>query len=354
MEQNLTLSDIVRDPALQVREHLDETWIAELADLYRGLHTIASVEVVFDGERHLLTDGWHRIAAMVIAWGADAVIAVDVIDASGTDDPMTIAKTRAAMANRGAGLRRTEGDKKRAILLLRSTPAGRKMTHDEIAKRIGVDRSHVSKTLSAAENVTSHNNDNFAANGPKPHVAALWAQVDAALRADPGKPNARHATDLDCDIGVVRRRRAALGLDKSDTKRWREDSPRETIVAELARDPGRTNVAIAELTGACKETVGKVRKEMGIQAAPRGPRPKDAPPSAPVNPKRTDDAREQGAEVIPARPPKRADVVTDMMQLFERSDRVDRQAFIAAVYRRWPEYIRNAVEEEREPEVVFQ
>jgi predicted CoA-binding protein len=73
-----------------------------------------------------------------------------------------------------------------------------------------------------------------------------------------------------------------------------------------------------------------------------------------VNPKRTDDAREQGAEVIPARPPKRSDKLLDQQQAFDRLDRVDQQAFVTWVYRRWPEYIRNAVEEEREPEVVFQ
>lgn len=365
MERNLTLSDIVRDPSLQARESLDESWVAELADLYRGNHEIAPIEAVYDGARYLLTNGWHRLKAQEIAWGADALIAVSVIDASGVDDPMSIAKTRAAMANREGGLRRTEGDKRRAIHLLRSTSAGRKMTHDEVAKRVGVSRSWVTRVLDGGDvrtNIASTATTAYYGGAPRPSIAALWEQVDAALQADPGKADAHHAQDLDCHATVVRKRRAALGLPKSDPTRHRENPARQAVIEDLKSDASQGVRELSKKHGVARETVSKAREELGLPPPQHGgyrPRKTEsgatAEPSAPVNPRRTDDPREQGVEIMAARPlvpPARvhADKAIEMIQAFERASPLDRQTLVTAIHRRWPEYIRNAIEEAREQE----
>ncbi len=345
MEQNLAFADVVLDPILQVRECLDETWIVELADLYSGSHTLPPLQVVFDGRRYLLTDGWHRHEAIRRAWGATAVIAVVVVDASHAADPMAVAKMWAAVSNRDAGLRRTDGDKRRAVLLLRSTPDGRKMTHDEIAKRVGVSRSRVTQILSAAEVDVSANiaGNSSVCNGPRGSRVALWSQIDAALRNDPGKPDSHVARDIGCDDTTVRKRRAALGLPKSDSKRWRDDNPREAIAEALRETPDASNAAIAEAVGANAHTVSKVRADLGMEPSrahgnkyTKG-KERTEPPSAPVNPKRADDPREQKVEVIPARPARRADFATNMLQAFERVSHNDRCEAFAAILRRWPE-----------------
>lgn len=348
MEQNLTLSDIVREPALQVRERLDEQWVAELADLYRGQHEVAAIEAVFDGARFLLTDGWHRYEAQLRAWGADAVVAVSVIDASKSVDPMSIAKTRAAMANRDGGLRRTDGDKKRAVLLLRSTPAGRKMTHDEIAKRVGVVRSWVTRILGAAESDVRTNigttNDNISGNAPRAGVAALWAQIDAALQTDPGKADEHHAQDLKCHRAVVGRRRSVLGLPKSDPSRHKDNTARLALAEDLRGNPDQGSMLLAKKHGVSPPTVAKTRDSLGLPPMPRGGK-RLAPTSAPVNPKRSDDPREQGAEVMPARPAKRSDFVTDTLRAFERATMAERNDAVIAILRRWPELAEERTEQ---------
>ena len=361
MEQNRTLSAIVCDPSLQVRECLDETWVVELSDLYRGNHAMPPITVVFDGTRDLLVDGWHRIEAQRRAWGPDAVIAVVVIDASVSPDPMAVAKMRAAMANREAGLRRTEGDKRRAVLLLRSTPEGRKMKHEEIAKCVGVSRSRVTQILSegdTAPQVSANTSNNLYGGAPRPDVAALWKQIDDALKEDTSRPDSQIARDVGCTRFTVASRRDVLGLPKSDPKRWREDSSRTPIEAELKRDPAQSNKAIAAKTGGAPETVSKIRDELGLgkSSARNQHTPAAPPPSAPVNPKRTDDPREQGAEVLPLRPPpsRKSDVLTEIMQRFERADRLDQQTIATALYNRWPHFFLNAIEEGREESAVLQ
>ncbi len=353
MQQNLALSSIVRDPLLQVRERLDEGWIAELADLYRGNHDIEAIEAVFDGARYLLTDGWHRITAQEQAWGADTVVAVEIIDASGNDDPMAIAKTRAAMGNCTGGLRRTDSDKRRAALLLRSTPAGRKMTHDEIAKRIGVSRSRVTQILSA-ESEVSVNAGNVNKDGSA-RQAPLWSQVDAALKASPAKADARHAEELKCSRQVVANRREVLGLPKSDGNMRHGASNRDSMIEDLRRDPNQGSVALAEKHHTSSRAVAKARESLGLPARKPGGQP-NTPPSAPVNPNRNDDAREQGAEVLASRPPpsRKPDIVTDIMQRLERADRIERQAVVVAIYKRWPELLANAVEDDGREDAVLQ
>lgn len=303
--------------------------------------------MVFDGRRYLLTDGWHRHEAIRRAWGTTAVIAVVVVDASHAPDPMAVAKMWAAVSNRDAGLRRTDGDKRRAVLLLRSTPDGRKMTHDEIAKRVGVSRSRVTQILLAAEVHVSANiagNSSSVYSGVRPSRVALWTQIDDALRADPGKPDSQHARDIGCDDTTVRKRRAALDLPKSDSKRWRgDDSPRGAIAAALREMPDASNAAIAEVVGSHPQTVSKVRADIGMEPShARGAKhtkgkERGEPPSAPVNPKRDDDPREQKVEIMPARPPRRADFATNMLQAFERVSHNDRCEAFAAILRRWPE-----------------
>lgn len=349
MQQNLALSSIVRDPSLQTRERLDEEWIAELSDLYRGNHEIAAIEVVFDGARYLLTDGWHRIEAQFRAWGADAVIAVEIIDASTTDDPLSIAKTRAAMGNREGGLRRTDGDKRKAVILLRSTPAGRKMTHDEISKRVGVSRPWVTRLLSEAEGDVRTNIDSGNNVPRQSSVAALHAQVDAALRAAPDKANSQHATELKCHRQVIAARRTALGLPRSGLAQRNDPARREAMVEDLRQNPEHGTVALANKHGVSARAVAKARDELGLPPKPPGP-PRGSPPSAPVNPKRSDDPREQGQEILPSRPPpsRRSDAVTDFMQRFEVAERLDQQTIATALYNRWPHYFRNAFEEARE------
>jgi hypothetical protein len=58
-----------------------------------------------------------------------------------------MAKTFAASANAAHGLRRTAGDKRRAIEMVLSTAEGRRWTQEEIAKHCKVARSWVAEVM---------------------------------------------------------------------------------------------------------------------------------------------------------------------------------------------------------------
>ena len=138
----VALSDLRLDGGAQIRDGLAEAWVEELADLYRDGHDLPPGEAVRDPDGNLwLWDGYHRLEAKRRAIGDGAGFEVHI-----REGDVHLARFLAAMANKH-GLPRTQGDKRRAILLARQTPDGAKMSVRELARHCGVSKSYVSLVM---------------------------------------------------------------------------------------------------------------------------------------------------------------------------------------------------------------
>lgn len=135
----LPIADIRRESELQCRARgINKGTVDEYAELYK-IGTVLPPIVVFKDAKgvHWLADGFHRVAAAELTGVAE--IAVDV-----REGDRRAALLYAAGANASHGLRRTNADKRRAVLaVLAAFP---KMTDRKIGEACGVDN----KTVAAA------------------------------------------------------------------------------------------------------------------------------------------------------------------------------------------------------------
>ena len=129
----MPLEDIRLNGGTQMRAQIDLDTIKDYADVIDELPPI----VVFDdGKAHWLADGFHRFKAAQFA-GREA-IACDIHKGSRRD-----AILFAAQANAKHGLRRSNADKRKAVLALVCDREWSKWSNTEIARRCCVDESMV-------------------------------------------------------------------------------------------------------------------------------------------------------------------------------------------------------------------
>lgn len=134
--KEVPLSKITLDKALQPRMALTADAVVEYADAMLEGTKLPPCVVVWDGDTHWLCDGFHRVtAAQRLKW---KTIACEVVDGTRND-----AMWMAAAANQKHGVRRTNGDKRRAVLLaLACNPSA---SNSEIARHCAVAAEMVRK-----------------------------------------------------------------------------------------------------------------------------------------------------------------------------------------------------------------
>jgi hypothetical protein len=121
---------------------IDEDVVAEYAELYAHGVDLPAVTVFHDGSTYWLADGFHRYWASKRA--DRAAIAVEIHQGTRRD-----AILYSVGANATHGLRRTNEDKRKAILLLLEDEEWSKWSDREIAKRCGVNNVTVSRLRSS-------------------------------------------------------------------------------------------------------------------------------------------------------------------------------------------------------------
>lgn len=135
-QPSLPVSQIRRDGGTQVRIAQNQFTIDEYAEKMVAGAIFPPVVVFFDGSEYWLADGFHRINAAIQA-GIDH-INVDIKDGDKRD-----AILYAVGANSSHGLRRTNEDKRNAVLLLLNDPVWVKWSNYEIARACAVSESLV-------------------------------------------------------------------------------------------------------------------------------------------------------------------------------------------------------------------
>ncbi len=136
--KTLPLDQIHIDGGTQPRVAIDEQIVAEYAELYGSGIDMPPVAVFFDGLVYWLADGFHRYHASKRA-GRDKILA-EVHDGLLRD-----AILYSVGANTAHGLRRTNADKRKAVLTLLEDDEWSVWSDREIARRCGVINSTVSR-----------------------------------------------------------------------------------------------------------------------------------------------------------------------------------------------------------------
>lgn len=138
MSELIQLSKIRRDGGTQSRLSMDETVIGEYAESLREGAVFPPVTLYFDGESYWLADGFHRFAAHLKAGKSE----INANIQQGTRRDAVLASVG---ANANHGLRRSQEDKRNAIMTLLNDKEWGKWSDREIANKVGVSPSTVGK-----------------------------------------------------------------------------------------------------------------------------------------------------------------------------------------------------------------
>lgn len=144
-KQTLNLDQIRIDGGTQPRVEIDEQVVAEYAEKYGEGNDLKPVIVFYDGATYWLADGFHR-------YWANKKINSDYIFANIHQGTQRDAILFSVGANATHGLRRTNADKRKAVLIMLKDEEWSQWSNREIAKRCGVSEYLVRQTL---ENLTA-------------------------------------------------------------------------------------------------------------------------------------------------------------------------------------------------------
>jgi hypothetical protein len=126
------------DGGTQPRDAIDGAIVGEYADAIRDGAKFPPVTVFYDGQAYWLADGFHRHQAHGLA--GKKKIPVELHRGTRRD-----AILHSVGANEAHGLRRTNEDKRRAVLTLLNDAEWSKWSDGEIANRCAVSREYVNR-----------------------------------------------------------------------------------------------------------------------------------------------------------------------------------------------------------------
>lgn len=136
--QIIPIEAIKRNGGTQQREGLNHEVVKEYADCMREGDRFPPVKVKYDGRNYWLTDGFHTTEA---AWS----IGKTEIEAVVTKGTLRDAILDSVGVNYNHGLRRTNSDKRRAVMTLLEDEEWKQWSDREIARKCKVSNTFVSK-----------------------------------------------------------------------------------------------------------------------------------------------------------------------------------------------------------------
>jgi hypothetical protein len=134
----LSLSDIRIDGGTQPRTMMEWETVEEYAELYKAGSNMPPVVVFYDGSINWLADGFHRYNAAQSA-------GLEAIDADVRSGTKLDAVWFSCSANQGHGIRRTNEDKRRAVLAALAHPRSKGLSDRQIADHCGVSHNLVNE-----------------------------------------------------------------------------------------------------------------------------------------------------------------------------------------------------------------
>lgn len=181
---NLSLDDITAHPDVQARAELNEEVIEEYAVSMRLGEKFPAVVVFFDGDAYWLSDGFHRYEAAKRA-------PVQLLDAQMRLGGKREAMLYSAGANATHGLRRTNADKRKAVVMLLKDEEWGQWNDAEIARRANVSPMTVGRLR--AELISNNVIDRHARRKVQ-RGDTVYTQDTANIGRPPRRPTRIHLT----------------------------------------------------------------------------------------------------------------------------------------------------------------
>jgi hypothetical protein len=178
----LKLQQIRTDGGTQPRAALHQEVILEYQEQMQAGITFPPPTVFFDGEEYWLADGFHRFAAATQAFPSEP------IDCDVRQGTLQDAQWFSYSANRDHGLRRTNEDKRRAVIAALSHPQGAKMSDRHIAEHCGVNHSTVSRIRSELESTVAKRQSSVRAGRDGRTIKTANIGQGRRQTSDAGKP----------------------------------------------------------------------------------------------------------------------------------------------------------------------
>lgn len=148
----LNLNEIRTDGGTQPRALLDEELIAEYVEAIQGDAVFPPVDVFYDGENYWLADGFHR-------WHAHDRAGKETIRAVIHQGTQRAAILFSTGVNAEHGKRRTNEDKRRAVMTLLRDPEWSQWVDREIARRCKVHHQMVGRLRASLDDSSSENDE---------------------------------------------------------------------------------------------------------------------------------------------------------------------------------------------------
>lgn len=215
--KTIDISSIRINGGTQSRAAINKDVVAEYAEAMEGGATFPPVIVFYDGADYWLADGFHRYEAYARA-------RVNKVPADVRQGTQRDAILYSVGANASHGLRRTNDDKRRAVMVLLNDPEWSKWSNREIARQCAVSewmvrdaRGSICENLADSSRTVTRGGTTFQqetakigtaqkAERPAPEVVA---ELDAAQAA--GEPEAEpEAEPMDPEEAKLRREFRAL------------------------------------------------------------------------------------------------------------------------------------------------
>lgn len=292
------IDKIVVLPEYQMREKLSASTVTEYTELIQANGSkwpfSTPCSIVRVKNELILTDGFHRVAAMRKA--EEDQICVVITDGTKTD-----ALKAALSANISHGLRRSNADKRRAVEMALSDSTLSKWSDRKIAELCGVSDPFVGQIRGELQTVSSS----------PPQEAAKSTSADGANRP---------ATKADAEM------------------------QRQKIVAAIVANEGESDRKIAELVGCDHKTVGKVRREMEPEAEDDATEDDDSASDSGENDDTDENSEEEESPVVEER--------RDLLDMFEDMKQLIRDAMhefpVNQRSKIWPQLIEQLSQEDIE------
>lgn len=140
----LQLAALALDSKTQQRHATSDDAVKEYVDAIKNGVTLPPIDVYFDGVMYYIGDGWHRVLAYKEA-GHPCIFAIV------HDGGLRQAIYHACGANKEHGLRRTNADKKQAVMTMLNDPEWVTLSNAMIASHCGVNDVTVAKYREAIQ-----------------------------------------------------------------------------------------------------------------------------------------------------------------------------------------------------------
>jgi len=139
MITKLLPKNIRLDGGTQPRAQINQAVCDEYTERMQADEKFPPIDVFYDGENYWLADGFHRLRAFMTAKSGEA------IESNLYQGSLQDAQWHSYSVNKAHGIRRTNTDKKRAVMSALGHPEGQKKSDRQIAEHVGVDNATVSK-----------------------------------------------------------------------------------------------------------------------------------------------------------------------------------------------------------------